>query len=124
MFVLLPDNAHVPGEEGVAAWRTWHRPHPGPLTVLWERSRTHDRSRAVQPSLARPPEIVTEECPSSAPALAPAEPLWTPRKSHTLATYAPPNLDALRVCLEQEARELRERPGLLAAFIKHAELTL
>jgi transposase len=124
VFVLLPDNENVHGKEVVAALRTLHRHHPGPLTVLWDRSRTHNCSRAVQTYLARHPEIVTDEFPSYAPELDPAEQIWTHLKSHTLANYAPPNLGALRACLEQEARKLRKRPGLLAAFIKHAELTL
>jgi hypothetical protein len=124
VFALLPDNENVPGEDGVVALRTLHRHPPGSLTVLWDRRRTHNQSRAVQASLAGPPEIVTEECPSSAPDLTPAEQVWPHLKSPTLANDAPPTLALLRAGVEQEAGALRNRSDLLAAFIKHAQLPL
>jgi transposase len=123
-FALLPDNENVHGEDVVVALRTLHRHHPGSLIVLWDRSRTHNQSRAVQAYLAGHPEIVTEEFPSYAPELNPAEQVWTHLKSHTLANYAPPNLAMLRAGVEQEAGALRNRSDLLAAFIKHAQLPL
>ena len=101
-----------------------HRHHPGPLLVLWDRSRIHDRSQAVQAYLARHPEIVTAEFPGYAPELNPAEQVWTHLKSHTLANYAPPNVATLRTRLLGEATKLRQRPDLLASFIRYTKLPL
>jgi transposase len=123
-FALLPDNENVHGEDTVHALRALHRHYPGPLTVLWDRSQTHNRSRAVQRYLASHPGIVTAEFPGYAPELNPDEQVWTHLKGHTLANYAPPCLAMLRTRLEQEASTLRKRVDLLAAFIKHTKLPL
>jgi transposase len=74
--------------------------------------------------LARHPEIVTEQFPRYAPELNPAEQVWTHLKGHTLANYAPPNVAMLRARLLQEAGTLGKRSDLLAAFIRHAKLSL
>jgi DDE superfamily endonuclease len=66
-FELLADNENAHGEDTIHAVRALHRRHPGPLTVVWDRSRIHDRSEAVQTYLAHHPEIVTKEFPGYAP---------------------------------------------------------
>jgi transposase len=123
-FHLLPDNENAHGADSVEALRLLHRHHPGPLTVLWDRSRIHDRSSKVQAYLAQHPGVVTEAFPGYAPELNPVEQVWTYLKSHTLANYAPLNVAMLRERLVQEADKLRKRPDLLAAFIKHTKLAL
>lgn len=123
-FEVLADNENAHGEDTVHALRALHRRHPGPLTVVWDRSRIHNRSEAVQTYLAHHPEIVTEEFPGYAPELNPAEQVWAHLKGHTLANYAPPDVATLRARLMQEAGTLGKRSDLLAAFIRHAKLSL
>lgn len=123
-FEVLADNENAHGEDTVHALRALHRRHPGPLTVVWDRGRIHNRSEAVQTYLAHHPEIVTEEFPGYAPELNPAEQVWAHLKGHTLANYAPPDVATLRARLMQEAGTLGKRSDLLAAFIRHAKLSL
>src|SRR5262249_20829287 len=52
-FDLLADNANVHGEDVVEYLRRLKATLGGPLTVLWDGSPVHDRSRAVQDYLAR-----------------------------------------------------------------------
>jgi transposase len=108
----------------VGALRALHRRHPGPLTVLGDRSRTHNPAQAVPHSLAQHPELVTDEFPGYAPELTPAEQVWAQLKSHALANYAPPDGATLRGRLLVESSHLQQRFDLLAAFIKHTNLPL
>jgi transposase len=63
-FDLLPDNANVNGEAVVRFVRDLHQHLPGPLTVVWDRSRIHSRSRVVKAYLAEHPEIAVEDFPA------------------------------------------------------------
>jgi len=51
----------------VAFLKQLHQQIRGPMTVLWDGSNIHDRSRAVKKYLAAYPEIHTERLPSYAP---------------------------------------------------------
>ena len=51
---------------------------PGPVTVVWDRSNIHDRSKAVRAYLAGHPEIETEKFPGYAPEANPNEPAVKP----------------------------------------------
>ena len=48
----------------------------GPLTVLWDGSRVHDRAKAAQAFLADHPDVRTERLPAYAPELNPDELVW------------------------------------------------
>src|SRR5579872_206982 len=65
-FQLLPDNENAHGEDVVAYLRQLRAALRGPMTIVWDRSRIHRRSQAVQAYLAMHPEIVTEEFPAYA----------------------------------------------------------
>ena len=62
-FRLLPEGANAHGEDTVAFLRQLRDHIRGPMTILWDRTQTHDRSRAVKAYLAEHPEIVTEKLP-------------------------------------------------------------
>ena len=62
-FQRRPDNTNAHGEETVALLARLRRRLQGPMTILWDQSQIHQRSRVVKKSLARPPEVVTEEFP-------------------------------------------------------------
>jgi transposase len=115
-FTLLPDDANVRGEDSVRFLRRLRR-HIGPkMTVLWDRSMTHDRSKVVRESLA--------ENPGYAPELNPDEGVWTYTKYGRMPNFAPRDTDHLRRKLRYELKRLKHRPDLLGSFIEHSELPM
>ena len=124
VFRLLPDGVNARGEDTVAFLEQLRQRLPGPMTIVWDRSRIHRRSLAVRAYLDGHPEIVTEDFPGYAPELNPDEGVWGHTKSHRLPNYVPQDTEELRFRLWHELEELRRRPDLLAAFIRHAEIPL
>jgi transposase len=123
-FDLLPDNTNVRGEDVVAYLRRLHAQVGGPLTVLWDGSRVHDRSQVVQAFLAEHPEIQTERLPAYAPELNPDELVWAWTKYGRLGNLAAQNTDWLRDYIINELCYVRKHPELLASFIEKTELQL
>lgn len=72
--------------------------------------------------LAAYPEIHTERLPSYAPETNPDENVWQHTKHGRLANFAPADTGELRRVLIQELDRLHNRPDLLAAFLRHAEV--
>ena len=123
-FDLLPENANVRGDDVVAYLRHLKAHLGGPVTVLWDGSRVHDRSQAVRAYLADHPEIVTERLPAYAPELNPDELVWAWTKYGRLGNLAATNTDWLRDYIITELTYVREHPELLASFIEHTDLKL
>jgi transposase len=96
----------------------------GPMTILWDQSKIHERSGAVKAYLAEHPEIETEDFPGYAPELNPDEGVWGWTKYHRLPNYAPEGTEELRFRLWDVLSALRRRPDLLASFIRHAGIPL
>jgi transposase len=124
IFRLLPDNANAHGEDTVDFLRQlrWHI--PGPMTILWDRSKIHKKSRAVRAYLEQRPEITTEDFPGYAPESNPDEGVWGYTKYGRLANYAPEDTWELRCRLVDELAALNKRPDLMASFIRHARMPL
>ena len=95
---------------------------PGPMTVVWDRSNIHDRSKAVRAYLAEHPEIKTEPFPGYAPEANPDESVWEHTKHGRLANFAPADTAELRSELIGELRRLQRSPALLSAFVRHARI--
>jgi transposase len=123
-FDLLPDNTNVHGEDVVEYLRRLKEQLSGPLTVLWDGSRVHDKSQVVQSFLAEHPEIVTERLPAYAPELNPDELVWAWTKYGRLGNQAASHTDWLRDYIINEMTFLREHPELLESFIEKAGLPL
>jgi transposase len=123
-FRLLPENTNAHGEDTVAFLAQLRGRLKGPLTILWDRSKIHQRSGVVKKYLAKHPEIVTEEFPGYAPDANPDEGVWGWAKYHRLANFAPEDLSELRSRLVAELSSLGKRPDLLASFIRHAKIPL
>src|SRR5262249_44526678 len=87
-FDLLPDNANARGEDVVDFLRHLKTHLGGPLTILWDGSRIHDRSRVVQQFLAAHPDIRTERLPAYAPEMNPDELVWAWTKYSRLGNLA------------------------------------
>lgn len=96
----------------------------GPMTILWDQSRIHERSGVVRVYLAKHPEIMTEEFPRSAPEAHPDEGVWGWTKYHRLPNFAPEDTKELRFRLWDELSARRERPDLRASFVRHAGIPL
>jgi hypothetical protein len=123
-FRLLPDDENVHGVDTVAFLRPLKRHIPGPMTILWDRSNVHDRSKVVRAYLAKHPEIVTEKFPGYAPELNPDESVWGHAKYARLANFTPADTAELRRVLLEELERLDQQPELLATFIRHAGVRL
>jgi transposase len=123
-FRLLADNTNAHGEDTVAFLAQLRGEIQGPMTILWDQSRIHERSAVVRKYLARHLEIVTEDFPGYAPDANPDEGVWGYTKYHRLPNYAPEDTWELRSRLIAELSALRRRPDLLASFIRHAEIPL
>jgi transposase len=123
-FRLLPDNTNAHGEDTVAFLAQLRGQIRGPMTILWDQSRIHARSGVVRASLAKHPEVVTEDFPGYAPDANPDEGVWGYTKYHRLPNYAPEDTTELRFRLWDVLSVLRQRPDLLASFIRHAGVPL
>ena len=97
---------------------------PGPMTILWDRSNIHDRSKVVRAYLAGHPEVVTEKLPGYAPEANPDESVWGHTKHGRLANFTPEDTAELRSVLIEEFDRLHRKPELLSAFIRHASETI
>ena len=123
-FLLLPDNKNVEAIDTVGFLKELKRHLPKKLTIIWDRSKVHDRANIVQAYLAKHRSLVTEKFPTYAPELNPDEGVWTYTKYGRLANYAPPNTSDLRSQLTYELNRLRQRHDLLASFIQQTHLPL
>lgn len=123
-FDLMPDNTNVHADDIVAYLRRLKAQLGGPMTVLWDGSNLHDRSKLVRAFLAAHPDILTERLPAYAPELNPDELVWAWTKYGRLGNLAANNSDWLRDYLITEMCYLRQHPELLASFIEHTEIPL
>jgi transposase len=122
-FDLLPDNTNIHAEDIVAYLREL-RARLGPLTLIWDGSKVHDKSKLVQAFLAEHPDIKTERLPAYAPELNPDELVWAWTKYGRLGNLAAANTDWLRDYIINEMVYVREHPELLASFIEKSNLPL
>jgi transposase len=118
-FDLMDHNAR--GEDVVAFLADLRR-RLGPLTVVWDRSPIHGRSKAVRAWLARHPDVVAEDFPGYAPDLNPDEGVWGWAKYGRLANLAANHKDDLWDHVIEELVEVKFRPDLLRGFIQQTGL--
>ena len=119
-FRLLADNRNISALDVVEFLRHLLRHIRRPITIVWDRSNTHDRSKAVRVWLAKHPEIRTERFPGYAPELNPDEQVWTHIKHGRLANFVPADSGHLRRRVRCELARLKRHPELLASFVCHA----
>lgn len=125
LFVtLLGDDANANADDTVSFLHQLRQHIRGPLTIVWDRGKIHDRAAVVRAYLARHPEIVTERFPAYAPELNPEEMVWQHTKYSRLSNFAANNTLVLRRKLADEFRTLSQQPQLLRSFIQHTELPL
>jgi transposase len=123
-FNLLSDNTTVHAEDVVEYLKHLKNQVRAPLTVIWDNSTLHDKSKLVQAFLAAHPDIKTERLPSYAPEINPDELVWAWTKYGRLGNLAAANTDWLRDYLITEFTYAREHPELLASFIEGTNLQL
>jgi len=121
-FDLLDHNVH--GEDVVAFLRQLKKQLGKPLTVLWDGSNVHSKSKVVQAYLAKHPEIIAENLPPYAPELNPDELVWGWSKHGRLANLAAEDKDELAHRIVRELLYLQTHPHLLASFLEKTELPL
>jgi transposase len=123
-FYLMPDNTAVHGEDIVEYLRQLKTTLHGPMTILWDGSRIHDKSALVRAFLAKHPEIKTERLPAYAPELNPDELVWAWTKYSRLGNLAASHTDWLRDYIITELCYVKEHPELMASFIEKTNLPL
>lgn len=121
-FSLLPHNVH--GEDVVEFLKQLKKQVGRSMTVLWDGSQVHRKSRVVQAYLAKHPEIVAENLPAYAPELNPDELVWGWSKNGRLANLAADDTDELAERIIDELIYLQEHPHLLRSFLKKTKLLL
>ena len=121
-FRLLPDNTDAHGRDTTAFLAQLRGELRGPMTVLWDQSKIHQRSSVVKAYLARHPEIVTEDFPGYAPEANPDEGVWGWAKYGRLPNLAAEGLDWLWDFVWEELAGLKRRPDLLRAFLRETRL--
>ena len=123
-FLLMPDNVNVHADDVVRFLRLLCE-HIGPkMTVVWDRSNTHDRSKAVKAFLQRHRGVTTKGFPGYAPELNPDEGVWDYAKYSKMPNFAPRDAAHLRRRIRYELDRLKRRPDLLASFVRHSDLPL
>lgn len=123
-FRLLWPKENVKAKDVVAFLRELKQHLPGEVTVVWDRSNTHSKSKLVQAYLAAHPEMVVEDFPGYAPDLNPDELVWSWTKYGQLCNWAPHDTDELWDGAYSALYDLREQPHLLASFINQVNLPL
>ena len=123
-FQVLEPNKNAKADDTIAFLKSLRRQLGGPMTVIWDRSRIHKRSRLVRAYLEKPPEIVEESLPGYAPELNPDEGVWGWTKYGRLANLAAADVKELQARIEEEFETLRNDRRLLRSFIKEADLNL
>jgi len=118
-FDVLDHNAH--GEDTVAFLAHLHR-RLGRVTVVWDRSNIHSRSKAVKAWLATHPDVVCEDLPGYVPDLNPDEGVWAWAKYGRLANLAADDTDELWDRVVGELVEVKHRADLLRGFIEQTGL--
>src|SRR5208283_1836608 len=108
-------NAHA--EDLVAYLQLLKQQVRGPLTVIWDGSNIHSKSKVVRAYLAEHPEIVVATLPGYSPDLNPDEQVWGWTKYGQLANLAAEDNDQLRDAVISKLVELREDPFKLQAFV-------
>ena len=121
-FNLVSHNVH--GEDVVEFLRVLKRQLRTPLTVFWDGSNVHSKSKVVQAFLAEHAEIVVEDLPAYAPEINPDELVWSWSKHGRLANLAAEDTDELAERVIDELTYLREHPDLLASFLEKTKLPL
>ena len=121
-FALMSDNHNVNAEDIVEYLRQLRATLGGPLSILWDGSRIHDRSLLVRAYLAEHPEIQTHRIPAYAPELNPDELVWAWTKYSRLGNLAAENTDCLRDYIQTELNYIKRHPELLASFIDKVDL--
>ncbi len=113
-----PTNSHAP--EVVTFLRALLRHLRGPIVLLWDRASIH-QGPVVARFLVAHPRLHVAYFPGYAPALKPAEFVWTQAKGR-LANSAPPDLADLARRLGHATRRLRRSQNLLWACIAMSDL--
>ena len=123
-FRLLTPKENVQAPDVVDFLRRLKQHIPGELTMVWDRSRTHGRSKLVRAYLARHPEIVAEDFPGYAPDLNPDELVWSWTKYGHLSNWVPGDKEELWEGVWGALYDLSKQPKLLASCINQVNLPL
>jgi transposase len=123
-FDVLADNANARASDSIAFLQALRRQVRAPLTVIWDGSNIHSKSKAVQAYLAAHPDIVVATLPGYAPELNPTEQVWNWTKNARLPNLAAEDTDELREAVITELLGLRREPQKLQSFLEHSGVLL
>jgi transposase len=123
-FDVLADNQNARAVDIIAYLRMLKRQLGGALTVIWDGSNIHSKSKLVRAYLAEHPEVEVATLPGYTPELNPDEQVWGWTKYGQLANLAAEDNDELRDAVITKMVELRDDPSKLQAFMEHSGVLL
>jgi transposase len=123
-FRLLWPNDNVKAKDVVQFLRELKKHLPGAMTVVWDKSNVHSKSKLVKAYLAAHPEIVAEDFPGYAPDLNPDELVWSWSKYSRVCNWSAKDADELWDGVFDALYDLRTQPQLLTSFINQVNLPL
>ena len=122
-FNLLPDNKNFHGKEIVEFLYQLRNQIRHPITLCWDSFSIH-HGEPVEDYLSKYPQIVSELMPPYAHELNPDEGVWQYVKCARSTDYPTTDLSELRQFVTEELEKLKNRPDLLASFIRRTKLPL
>ena len=122
-YFRLHPNANI-RSGGIRAFvRVLRRELDGPVVLLWDRFGPH-QARVVRAAGEAAGEFEMRFLPPYAPELNPAEAPWGYLKGNRLASWAPPDLDALASSARRHGRSVQRCRTLLRPFVRRSPLPL
>lgn len=95
----------------------------GPLLIVWDGLQAH-KSRLVRDYVEDDGAIQLEFLPAYAPELNPTEYIWGYLKTREIGNLCANHLETVRDLASRRLRSMQQRPALVHAFWKQAELKL
>ena len=123
LFFRLHPDATISADLVDAFVRNLLKELPGPLIIVWDRSRPH-RSQKVQALQAMNPRLHFSSLPPYAPELNPVEYVWSYSKTNSLANNTALDIAVLTTSARRSVRSIQRKQSLLRSFIKTSGLSL
>jgi transposase len=119
---LSPRPGNVDGPTVIAFLRSLRRHVHAPVLLVWDRLPAHV-SRLTREWIATQRHwLEVEWLPPYAPELNPVEYLWSHLDATHLANFSPEDLAQLEAQVRRGVRQVRHKPDLAFAFLKHSGL--
>jgi putative transposase len=121
-FGLLPD-ANYDGDAVLAFVKQLRRAVRAPMTLIWDRLRAHYLEPVATWLVRHRRDVRAYLLPPYAPELNPVELIWGYAKAHSLANFAPLELQDLVMQTQLAVYAIGDDESLLRSFLQHCPLS-